>query len=336
MKKEISNFLNISERNYYIWKNKQHPKLISLLHILFTSESELNSYTQFNYLAITPQSPIGICDKKKYKQLILKILNLSERNYYIWQNDSKKSKIIDVCKKAIQNEFEAQYFLDNNQLYSSGCNQNFERILDFLVTPTNLTYQLSQKTVNMIFNGLDPHIIMVQNEDDLTREDYIMLMSKYCILQSFDDVATIHKTAATGNDNVRFLLAQTILGKFGQDDKLMDYLTTRELNQIQNNILQNNFKLQNDDILKLIDLIQSQQLYSLLHFLIGIEDSATQIKYFDAFLFFLVAINNFEPIEFYTNYKKQLYLYCKKNNTNRKENRVLFFLNIFNQFPSQN
>lgn len=157
-----------------------------------------------------------------------------------------------------------------------------------------------------------------------------MLMNRYFILQSFYDVTEIQKCGKIENDNVRFLLAQTTISKFGKDDSLMDLLTTRELNQIQNNIFQNNFKLQNNDIFTLIDLIRNQQLYSLLHYIIGIEDSTKQIKYFDAFLFFLVSINNLDPIDFYKNYKKQLYLRSKKYNLNLKEHRIKFFIDVYN------
>ena len=328
MKKEISNFLNISERNYYIWKKQQHPMLISLLHILFSNESELNNYIQFNYLAIDSNSITQIVDKKKYKQLILQILNLSERNYYIWKNDENKSKAITIVQQAIRNEFEAQYFIDNNQLYTQNDFKNFEIILDFLVAPTNLVYQFSEKTNYIIFNKLDAKRIQI--DDNLTKEEYIMLMNRYFILQSFYDVTEIQKCGKIENDNVRFLLAQTTISKFGKDDTLMDLLTTRELNQIQNNIFQNNFKLQNNDIFTLINLIKNQQLYSLLHYIIGIEDSTKQIKYFDAFLFFLVSINNLDPIDFYKNYKKQLYLRSKKYNLNLKEHRIKFFIDVYN------
>ena len=328
MKKEISNFLNISERNYYIWKKQQHPMLISLLHILFSNESELNNYIQFNYLAIDSNSITQILDKKKYKQLILKILNLSERNYYIWKNDENKSKAITIVQQAIRNEFEAQYFIDNNQLYTQNDFKNFEIILDFLVAPTNLVYQFSEKTNYIIFNKLDTKKIQI--DDNLTKEEYIMLMNRYFILQSFYDVTEIQKCGKIENDNVRFLLAQTTISKFGKDDTLMDLLTTRELNQIQNNIFQNNFKLQNNDIFTLINLIKNQQLYSLLHYIIGIEDSTKQIKYFDAFLFFLVSINNLDPIDFYKNHKKHLYSRSKKYNLNLKENRIKFFIDVYN------
>lgn len=328
MKKEISNFLNISERNYYIWKKQQHPMLISLLHILFSNETELNNYIQFNYLAIDSNSITQIVDKKKYKQLILQILNLSERNYYIWKNDENKSKAITIVQQAIRNEFEAQYFIDNNQLYTQNDFKNFEIILDFLVAPTNLVYQFSEKTNYIIFNKLDAKRIQI--DDNLTKEEYIMLMNRYFILQSFYDVTEIQKCGKIENDNVRFLLAQTTISKFGKDDTLMDLLTTRELNQIQNNIFQNNFKLQNNDIFTLINLIKNQQLYSLLHYIIGIEDSTKQIKYFDAFLFFLVSINNLDPIDFYKNYKKQLYLRSKKYNLNLKEHRIKFFIDVYN------
>ena len=328
MKKEISNFLNISERNYYIWKNQQHPMLISLLHILFSNETELNNYIQFNYLAIDSNSITQIVDKKKYKQLILQILNLSERNFYIWKNDENKSKAITIVQQAIRNEFEAQYFIDNNQLYTQNDFKNFEIILDFLVAPTNLVYQFSEKTNYIIFNKLDAKRIQI--DDNLTKEEYIMLMNRYFILQSFYDVTEIQKCGKIENDNVRFLLAQTTISKFGKDDSLMDLLTTRELNQIQNNIFQNNFKLQNNDIFTLINLIKNQQLYSLLHYIIGIEDSTKQIKYFDAFLFFLVSINNLDPIDFYKNYKKQLYLRSKKYNLNLKEHRIKFFIDVYN------
>ncbi|MDY0051076.1 MAG: hypothetical protein RBR65_00930 [Aliarcobacter sp.] len=328
MKKEISNFLNISERNYYIWKKQQHPMLISLLHILFSNESELNNYIQFNYLAIDSNSITQIVDKKKYKQLILQILNLSERNYYIWKNDENKSKAITIVQQAIRNEFEAQYFIDNNQLYSQNDFKNFEIILDYLVTPINVVYEFSEKTNYIIFNKLDAKRIQIH--DNLTKEEYIMLMNRYFILQSFYDVTEIQKCGKIENDNVRFLLAQTTISKFGKDDTLMDLLTTRELNQIQNNIFQNNFKLQNNDIFKLINLIQNQQLYSLLHYIIGIEDSTKQIKYFDAFLFFLVSINNLDPIDFYKNHKKHLYSRSKKYNLNLKENRIKFFIDVYN------
>ena len=328
MKKEISNFLNISERNYYIWKKQQHPMLISLLHILFSNETELNNYIQFNYLAIDSNSITQIVDKKKYKQLILQILNLSERNYYIWKNDENKSKAITIVQQAIRNEFEAQYFIDNNQLYTQNDFKNFEIILDFLVAPTNLVYQFSEKTNYIIFNKLDAKKIQI--DDNLTKEEYIMLMNRYFILQSFYDVTEIQKCGKIENDNVRFLLAQTTISKFGKDDSLMDLLTTRELNQIQNNIFQNNFKLQNNDIFTLIDLIRNQQLYSLLHYIIGIEDSTKQIKYFDAFLFFLVSINNLDPIDFYKNHKKHLYSRSKKYNLNLKENRIKFFIDVYN------
>ena len=328
MKKEISNFLNISERNYYIWKKQQHPMLISLLHILFSNESELNNYIQFNYLAIDSNSITQIVDKKKYKQLILQILNLSERNFYIWKNDENKSKAITIVQQAIRNEFEAQYFIDNNQLYTQNDFKNFEIILDFLVAPTNLVYQFSEKTNYIIFNKLDTKKIQI--DDNLTKEEYIMLMNRYFILQSFYDVTEIQKCGKIENDNVRFLLAQTIINKFGKDDRLMDLLTTRELNQIQNNIFQNNFKLQNNNIFTLIDLIKNQQLYSLLHYIIGIEDSTKQIKYFDAFLFFLVTINNLDPIDFYKNHKKHLYSRSKKYNLNLKENRIKFFIDVYN------
>ena len=328
MKKEISNFLNISERNYYIWKKQQHPMLISLLHILFSNESELNNYIQFNYLAIDSNSITQIVDKKKYKQLILQILNLSERNFYIWKNDENKSKAITIVQQAIRNEFEAQYFIDNNQLYTQNDFKNFEIILDFLVAPTNLVYQFSEKTNYIIFNKLDTKKIQI--DDNLTKEEYIMLMNRYFILQSFYDVTEIQKCGKIENDNVRFLLAQTTISKFGKDDKLMDLLTTRELNQIQNNIFQNNFKLQNNDIFTLIDLIRNQQLYSLLHYIIGIEDSTKQIKYFDAFLFFLVSMNNLDPIDFYKNHKKHLYSRSKKYNLNLKENRIKFFIDVYN------
>ena len=328
MKKEISNFLNISERNYYIWKKQQHPMLISLLHILFSNESELNNYIQFNYLAIDSNSITQIVDKKKYKQLILQILNLSERNYYIWKNDENKSKAITIVQQAIRNEFEAQYFIDNNQLYTQNDFKNFEIILDFLVAPTNLVYQFSEKTNYIIFNKLDTKKIQI--DDNLTKEEYIMLMNRYFILQSFYDVTEIQKCGKIENDNVRFLLAQTIINKFGKDDRLMDLLTTRELNQIQNNIFQNNFKLQNNDIFTLINLIKNQQLYSLLHYIIGIEDSTKQIKYFDAFLFFLVSMNNLDPIDFYKNHKKHLYSRSKKYNLNLKENRIKFFIDVYN------
>ena len=328
MKKEISNFLNISERNYYIWKKQQHPMLISLLHILFSNESELNNYIQFNYLAIDSNSITQIVDKKKYKQLILQILNLSERNFYIWKNDENKSKAITIVQQAIRNEFEAQYFIDNNQLYTQNDFKNFEIILDFLVAPTNLVYQFSEKTNYIIFNKLDAKKIQI--DDNLTKEEYIMLMNRYFILQSFYDVTEIQKCGKIENDNVRFLLAQTTISKFGKDDTLMDLLTTRELNQIQNNIFQNNFKLQNNDIFTLINLIKNQQLYSLLHYIIGIEDSTKQIKYFDAFLFFLVSINNLDPIDFYKNHKKHLYSRSKKYNLNLKENRIKFFIDVYN------
>lgn len=328
MKKEISNFLNISERNYYIWKKQQHPMLISLLHILFSNETELNNYIQFNYLAIDSNSITQIVDKKKYKQLILQILNLSERNYYIWKNDENKSKAITIVQQAIRNEFEAQYFIDNNQLYTQNDFKNFEIILDFLVAPTNLVYQFSEKTNYIIFNKLDAKKIQI--DDNLTKEEYIMLMNRYFILQSFYDVTEIQKCGKIENDNVRFLLAQTTISNFGKDDTLMDLLTTRELNQIQNNIFQNNFKLQNNDIFTLINLIKNQQLYSLLHYIIGIEDSTKQIKYFDAFLFFLVTINNLDPIDFYKNHKKHLYSRSKKYNLNLKENRIKFFIDIYN------
>ena len=328
MKKEISNFLNISERNYYIWKKQQHPMLISLLHILFSNETELNNYIQFNYLAIDSNSITQIVDKKKYKQLILQILNLSERNYYIWKNDENKSKAITIVQQAIRNEFEAQYFIDNNQLYTQNDFKDFEIILDYLVTPINVVYEFSEKTNYIIFNKLDAKRIQI--DDNLTKEEYIMLMNRYFILQSFYDVTEIQKCGKIENDNVRFLLAQTTISKFGKDDTLMDLLTTRELNQIQNNIFQNNFKLQNNDIFTLIDLIRNQQLYSLLHYIIGIEDSTKQIKYFDAFLFFLVSINNLDPIDFYKNYKKQLYLRSKKYNLNLKEHRIKFFIDVYN------
>ena len=328
MKKEISNFLNISERNYYIWKKQQHPMLISLLHILFSNETELNNYIQFNYLAIDSNSITQIVDKKKYKQLILQILNLSERNFYIWKNDENKSKAITIVQQAIRNEFEAQYFIDNNQLYTQNDFKNFEIILDFLVAPTNLVYQFSEKTNYIIFNKLDTKKIQI--DDNLTKEEYIMLMNRYFILQSFYDVTEIQKCGKIENDNVRFLLAQTTISKFGKDDTLMDLLTTRELNQIQNNIFQNNFKLQNNDIFTLINLIKNQQLYSLLHYIIGIEDSTKQIKYFDAFLFFLVSINNLDPIDFYKNHKKHLYSRSKKYNLNLKENRIKFFIDVYN------
>ena len=317
MKKEISNFLNISERNYYIWKKQQHPMLISLLHILFSNESELNNYIQFNYLAIDSNSITQIVDKKKYKQLILQILNLSERNFYIWKNDENKSKAITIVQQAIRNEFEAQYFIDNNQLYTQNDFKNFEIILDFLVAPTNLVYQFSEKTNYIIFNKLDTKKIQI--DDNLTKEEYIMLMNRYFILQSFYDVTEIQKCGKIENDNVRFLLAQTIINKFGKDDRLMDLLTTRELNQIQNN-----------NIFTLIDLIKNQQLYSLLHYIIGIEDSTKQIKYFDAFLFFLVSMNNLDPIDFYKNHKKHLYSRSKKYNLNLKENRIKFFIDVYN------
>ena len=328
MKKEISNFLNISERNYYIWKKQQHPMLISLLHILFSNETELNNYIQFNYLAIDSNSITQIVDKKKYKQLILQILNLSERNYYIWKNDENKSKAITIVQQAIRNEFEAQYFIDNNQLYTQNDFKDFEIILDYLVTPINVVYEFSEKTNYIIFNKLDAKRIQI--DDNLTKEEYIMLMNRYFILQSFYDVTEIQKCGKIENDNVRFLLAQTIINKFGKDDRLMDLLTTRELNQIQNNIFQNNFKLQNNNIFTLIDLIKNQQLYSLLHYIIGIEDSTKQIKYFDAFLFFLVSMNNLDPIDFYKNHKKHLYSRSKKYNLNLKENRIKFFIDVYN------
>ena len=328
MKKEISNFLNISERNYYIWKKQQHPMLISLLHILFSNESELNNYIQFNYLAIDSNSITQIVDKKKYKQLILQILNLSERNFYIWKNDENKSKAITIVQQAIRNEFEGQYFIDNNQLYTQNDFKDFEIILDYLVTPINVVYEFSEKTNYIIFNKLDAKRIQI--DDNLTKEEYIMLMNRYFILQSFYDVTEIQKCGKIENDNVRFLLAQTIINKFGKDDRLMDLLTTRELNQIQNNIFQNNFKLQNNNIFTLIDLIKNQQLYSLLHYIIGIEDNTKQIKDFDAFLFFLVSMNNLDPIDFYKNHKKHLYSRSKKYNLNLKENRIKFFIDVYN------
>lgn len=333
MKKEISNFLNLSERNYYIWKKDKHPKLISLLHEVFKTENELNSYIDFDFLPndIGPQSVI--LDRKKYKKLILEILNLSERNYYIWKNDDTKSKAITIVERVIFDEFEAQFFIETGKI---NCNNDFNKhqnILDFFVNPSNLHYSLVHeefKIDNMINNKLNHNNIPFENED-MAKEEYVMMMNRYCILQSLKDVAEIRKLGEIKNNDVRLLLAKQIFKKFGQDDRLMDLLTVRELNQFHCNILENNFKLSVEEIQILLDLISNNELYVLLNHIIRIEDKNTQIKYFDAYLFFIAAILNYDPICFYAQYRKIIYSTLKKYNLNQKENRVAFFINVHKQ-----
>ncbi len=67
MRKIISKFCDISEKSYYVWKNKSHIKLINLLEQYF-SQKELEEFLETG---------------KIYKQELIKEIDSKELEYLI-------------------------------------------------------------------------------------------------------------------------------------------------------------------------------------------------------------------------------------------------------------
>lgn len=329
MQKKIYEFLNLSERNYYIWKKTKHPLIISLFFKVFENENQLVDYVKNGTLPFFKDVK-PVFDKKKYKKLLLQILNLSERNYYIWQNHPSKNKAINFVQQIISNEVEAEYFILHNNILNKKEISAFNHILNFISDPLGFSYHLSPeqfKINNVIKSNLNKNIFDLQN---ISNQSYQIISLKYCIFYSLFQISQVtHLCSNNLNlNNLNIIFAQHIISNCTKDTKLMSILTTVELSEIYSKILYRSIQITEFEIELFISLIANNNLMSLFDHIITVKDSNRQAQYFDSFLFFLICTKNLEPFDFYNKYCTIVYKYQKKYNLNIEKERIIFYHRI--------
>ncbi|KLD98694.1 hypothetical protein PJV93_08140 [Aliarcobacter butzleri] len=114
MRKELLNFLGLTQRSYYTWQNHKHPNVIQILNDVFKTKEDI---LFFNLFELTPQPTYFYNDKKdskNYREKFCEILQISPSSYHHWQTGKRKN-IIKLFRLVFKNPENLEYWLENKK-----------------------------------------------------------------------------------------------------------------------------------------------------------------------------------------------------------------------------
>ncbi|WP_164758867.1 helix-turn-helix domain-containing protein [Aliarcobacter butzleri] len=114
MRKELLNFLGLTQRSYYTWQKQQHPNIIKIVNDVFKTKEDI---LFFNLFELTPQPTYFYNDKKdskNYRAKFCEILQISPSSYHHWQTGKRKN-IIKLFRLVFKNPENLEYWLEHKK-----------------------------------------------------------------------------------------------------------------------------------------------------------------------------------------------------------------------------
>ncbi|MFW2581065.1 hypothetical protein [Aliarcobacter butzleri] len=114
MRKELLNFLELTQRSYYTWQKQQHPNIIKIVNDVFKTKEDI---LFFNLFEQTPQYTYFHNDEedsKNYREKLCEILQISPSSYHHWQTGKRKN-IIKLFCLIFKNVDNIQYWLKHKK-----------------------------------------------------------------------------------------------------------------------------------------------------------------------------------------------------------------------------
>lgn len=114
MRKELLNFLGLTQRSYYTWQNHKHPNIIQILNDVFKTKEDI---LFFNLFELTPQPTYfhnHKNDLKNYREKFCEILEISPSSYHHWQTGKRKN-IIKLFRLIFKNVDNIEYWLEHKK-----------------------------------------------------------------------------------------------------------------------------------------------------------------------------------------------------------------------------
>ena len=210
MRKELLNFLGLTQRSYYTWQNHKHPNIIQILNDVFKTKEDI---LFFNLFKQSPQLKYFHNDKKdskNYREMFCKLLEISPSSYYHWQTGKRKN-IIKLFRLVFKNNQNIEYWIrhrkfeiehqeiDDTLFYfiDNLCNgQKFFKQEDNLLNIGDLSSRLKLKYFDIqkqsIYFLLHLNIEIKENNikysivNDLKIDEYISIDSYIYFLQVLD------------------------------------------------------------------------------------------------------------------------------------------------------
>ena len=131
MRKELLNFLGLSQRSYYTWQKEKHPHIIEIVNDVFKTKEDILFFNLFWELPYSySDSHKKTYNEKSYKEKLCEILGIKPSSYYHWQT-GKRENIIKLFETIFKNIDDLDYWIQKNKSknYSIKLNQLFIEIL---------------------------------------------------------------------------------------------------------------------------------------------------------------------------------------------------------------
>ena len=132
MRKELLNFLGLSQRSYYTWQKEKHPHIIEIVNDVFKTKEDILFFNLFWELPYSySNSHKKTYNEKSYKEKLCEILGIKPSSYYHWQT-GKRENIIKLFETIFKNIDDLDYWIQNKKFQTE--NQTFinHNLYDFI------------------------------------------------------------------------------------------------------------------------------------------------------------------------------------------------------------
>ena len=132
MRKELLNFLGLSQRSYYTWQKDKHPHIIEIVNDVFKTKEDILFFNLFWELPYSySNSHKKTYNEKSYKEKLCEILGIKQSSYYHWQT-GKRENIIKLFETIFKNIDDLDYWIQNKKFQTE--NQTFinHNLYDFI------------------------------------------------------------------------------------------------------------------------------------------------------------------------------------------------------------
>lgn len=118
MREKLLNFLNLSNRTYYEWKNYKHPNIIQIINDVFITKEDIMFFDLFEELPFDKyfidNSTFNKNQSKIFKNKLCQLLDIEPSSYYHWQK-GKRRNIIKLFHLIFKNVDNIEFWLTHKQ-----------------------------------------------------------------------------------------------------------------------------------------------------------------------------------------------------------------------------
>lgn len=158
MKKELSNFINITTRTYFNWKRNHHKNIILIINKIFYDKEDINLWKKYKILPYFKYfNNLEEDNTKEYRILLCKILGIKESSYYSWKK-GRYSNIILLFNQIFRNKENIGYWLKNKEFELLNNKNKSSHYIDILNELNNLNFcndNFNEKNSTFLFKSIN-------------------------------------------------------------------------------------------------------------------------------------------------------------------------------------